>query len=653
MPYDNSENGSETSDDRRRFLKYLSATSAAVGLAGCSSSSGGSTETATEANTPTPEPVKGTDTPAETEEGADQIPKGGTFKVSSTSTANGLNVFRIGDGNTSDRVSQVMDFGFERNSPEYEDVFPLWFESFDVSDDLTTITYKLRDNLEWGNGYGQFTAEDWVYSIENIFTADWASYTYSYLFTIGKNNDPIEINKVDKLTLEASIPDSRPFFPYNEPLGGIIPIPKEVAQPYVEDQDADGLSKDDEVLRATFNGNLGAWDLKRWEQQSVYEFERAEDYYLREVAEEDDAVPNVFTEAPFFDEYHVQYFDKSSTARQAVKADGIDRVGIPSTKVGNWQNREGVDLYENPFISYSGYLGINQRVNGWSELRNKKVRQALSHIYHNEFVAENIAKGRAGVQDTLYPKWGPYYPDDVVSFEGSLDKARQLLKEGTSSDYGYSGDTFVGPDGNQLELDLAYVSDETDDLRASYLKERLSKVGIKLNINTTSWTSLLSNYFRTNNPAEGVTQEEIGYGDDNARPSTYNFGPYDEAVSSKSWDLMLTLGFSYGPLTPAGTITALFGEKENFNAYGYAPDRDLVGLREQARTADSREAAQSTITEMLQYLSEERPVVFEYNPINYTAYRSEVLGKPDNPAASYYVDQEKDRMYFSDGNPGR
>jgi peptide/nickel transport system substrate-binding protein len=628
-------------------------TSAGVGLAGCSSS-GGSTDTAspTEAQT-TSDPIGSTDTPTESGDEFEDIPKGGVFTVATSTTANGLNVFRLGDGETSDRISQVMDFGNERNSPEYEDVFPLWFENFEVSDDLTTITYTLRDNLEWGNGYGQLTVDDYIYSIENIFTADWASYTYNYLFNIGADNQPIEFNKVDDLTLEASIPESRPFFPYNEPLAGLVPIPEEVAGPYVEDQDAEGLEKDEEVLKATFNGNLGAWDLKRWEQQSVYEFERADDYYLREVAAEDDNVPDIFSEAPFFDEYHVQYFDKLSTARQSIQADDIDRVAIPSTKVGNWQDREGTDLYENPFVSYSGYLGINQRVNGWSQLRNTKVRQALSHIYHNEFVAENIANGRVGVQNTLHPKWGPYYPDDVVSFDGSLDKARQLLEEGTSSDWGYSGDTFVGPDGEQLELTLAYVSDETDDLRAEYLKQRLNQVGIKLNIVTTSWTSLLSTYFRTNNPAEGVSEEEIGYGSDNANPSGYNFGPYDEAVSAKPWDLMLTLGFSYGPLTPAGTITALFGEQESFNAYGFTPEIDLIGLREEARTASSREAAQGAITEMLQYLSEERPVIFEYNPINYTAYRSEVKGKPESPAASYYVDQEKDRMYFSDGTAGR
>ncbi len=654
MSNDSEPTGQVDQSERRRFLTYLSATGVVAGLAGCSSS-GESTETAaaTASETAvqtTEDPLESTPTPTETEQ---SIPEGGVFKEATTGTTNGLNAFRIGDGETSDRVEQVMDGGFARKGEAYEDIFPMWFEDFTVSDDLTQVEVTLRDNLQFGNGYGQVTAETYIWNVENLWTADWTSFTYSYLFSVGKDNEPIDFEKVDDLTIRMTVPEPRPFFPYEEPLGGMFPLPRELAQPYVDDQNVEGLVKDEEVMRSTFNGNLGPWDLVRWSQQSVMEFERADDYYLRKWAEEDDRVPDAYAEAPFFDEYHIQYFQKQSTARQALKAGEIDRVGIPSNKVANWQGREDTTLYENPFVSFSSYLGINQRANGWDQLRNKKVRYALSHVYHNEFVATNILSGHAGVQNTLHPKWGPYYPDDAVSFDGSLDEARRLLEEGTSSDYGYSGDTFVGPDGEQVELTLVYVSDETDDLRAAYLKKRLGKVGIALNTTTTSWTSMLGNYFRTNNPAEGVSEGSVGYGSDNAHPSTYNYGPWDKAVSAKPWDLMLTLGFSYGPLTPAGTVTSLFGERENFNAYGFTPDRDLVGMREEARTAESIETARETITEMLRYLSEERPVVFESNPINYTAYRDDVAGLPNSPAASYFVDQNHDVMYFSDGKPGR
>ncbi|WP_239524331.1 ABC transporter substrate-binding protein [Halogeometricum borinquense] len=651
---DNTNQGGGASFGRRRLIKYLAATGVATSLAGCSG--GDSSGTATTGDST----ATGGSTAGDATEqpSSDEIPAGGTFKKAVTATTNGLNVFRVGDGETTARIELVMDQGFTRLGPEYDNILPLWFEDVTVEQPVNQIEIKLRENLQFGEEYGELTADDYLWCIDNIWKADWASFAYANDFYVGKDDKPIQFEKVDKYTIRETIPSSRPFFPYNEPLSYQFPIPKELAKPYVEEQDAEGLEKDDSIMRATFNGNLGPWDLKNWKQQSVMEFERAEDYYLRKWAKEDDRVPDVFAEAPFFDEYHLQYFDKQQTARQALQADEIDTAYIPSTKISSYKQKEGLKLYKNPYRSWSGYLGINQRANGWSQLRNKKVRHAMAHIYNNDFIVKNILKGRAEVQNTLHPAWGPYSPDDVATFDGSLEKAKQLLKEGTSSDYGYSGDKFVGPDGEQVELTLVYQSDELDDLRAAYLKKRLGKVGIKLTQQTTSWPSLMKNYFNCTNPAEGVSDaENLGYGEDGKdHPSIYNHGPWDKAVSSKSWDFMLTLGFEYGPLTPAGTIASLFSEEGNFNAYGYTPGKDLAAMRDEAQTAESREAAVGTIQEMLAYLSEERPVIFEYNPYNYYAYRNNVEGMGQSPPDSHFdyrTDRWTAKMYFSDGTSGR
>ncbi|MCF2238612.1 ABC transporter substrate-binding protein [Halobacterium salinarum] len=640
----NTDQSTSEAHSRRRVLKALGATGVAAGVAGClggGSDDSAATATSEETSSPDTETLQ-----------PENIPRGGTFKVATTSTTNGLNAFRIGDGQTSARVNSVMDAGFSRTGEAYEDILPLWFEDFSVSEPVDQIEITLRDNLEYGNGYGELTADDYLWNLNNLWRPDWTAFTYSHLFNVGADNTPITFEKVDKYTIRETIPEPRPFFPYNEPLGGMYPIPKALAKPYVEAEDADGLEQDEEVMRAAFNGNLGPWDLKRWSQQSVMAFERAEDYYLRQWAKRDDRVPEVMANAPYFDEFHMQYFNKASTAREALKGGEIDRVSIPSTDVPEFRDQGGIELYKNPYRSWSGYLGINHRANGWTQLRNKKVRHAMAHIYHNEFIVENILNGRAGVQNTLHPTWGPYAPENPTTFSGSLDEARRLLKEGTSNDYGYSGDTFVGPDGNQVELTIVYQSGQTDDLRAAYLKKRLGKVGIKLNQETTSWPNLMSNYFKTTETAPGFSGEP-GYGDENRQPSDYNRGPQDEAVSAQPWDFMLTLGFDYGPNTPASTITNLFGTEQSFNSYGYAPDRDLAGMRDAAQTAASRDAAKAKITEMLEYLSEERPVIFEYNPYNFYAYNDSVENIPDSPANDYYVEERYSEMYFSDGASGR
>lgn len=645
---------SDVSEKRRKILKGLGAAGAAGAFAGCS---GGPEDTPTDtSNTPsaTPEPV--TDTPTPDTNWA-EVPKGGTFIYGTTSTSRALNALRLGDGSTSDRVHNLVDYGFLRDGPEYENVTPYLFEDFTVSDDLTSMTITLRDNLEFGNDYGAVTADDYLWTLRNIWNVDWFPFTYQYTFSVGADNTPIEFEKVDKYTIKQSIPEPRPFFPYSEPLGGYIPIPQELGQPYVDEEDVEGLFQDDEIVRTQFNGNLGPWDLDRYSEQSVVVFDRADDYYLREVAESDDNVPDAYGEAPFFDQYKIQHFSRDSTIRQALKAGEIDYAGIPPTKTGSFEDREGVKLYENPFVAYSNYLGMNHRANGWEGMQNKKVRHAFANLYDREFVVKNIMNGRGGVQRTLYPTWGPYYPEGGVrSHEGTVSKAKELLKEGTSSDYGYNGSgEFVDGDGEQVELTMVYVSGTQDDLRASYTIQRFEKAGIAINEQTTSWASLLTTYFYTNQPAEGVGADEpIGYGDDGqTHPSVYNYGPRDKAVSPKDWDLMNTLGFSYGPLDPAGTMEALFGEEATFNAYGYKPSKSIADLTDKAKSAPSREEARSTIQEIMTLLAEEQPVVYESNPYSYGGYNDRAKNLPESPAANYYVDQNWDTMYFEDGENGR
>ena len=633
-------------------MQMLGAGGAIGFTAGCSTSEETPTETEPAGDDTTPTP---TDTPTATPT-EKPLQQGGTFIQGSNSDSRAVNALLIGDGTTSDRVGHLFDLGWEQNSPAYDDIQPYWFEEVNIADSLDVVELKLRDNLEYGNPYGQLTAEDYLWNIENIFTSDWYNYTYSYNFTVGKDNTPIKHEKTGKLTIRQELPEARPFFPYNNPLSYVIPIPKEIAQPYMENEDPEGLNQDNEIRLSTYSGNLGPWKLTNYKSQSVVSYERNDDYYLREVAADDDRVPDVFAEAPYFDNYKVQYFSEPSTARQALKAGEIDTFNIPATKLSSFKNVDNLNIFTNPYIAYSDYMGFNQRANGWDQLRNVKVRQALSTLYDNEFVVENLLNGKGTVQDTLHPQWGPYYPEDGLwEGDGKLETAKSLLEEGTSSEYGYSGDTFVDGNGEQVELKCVYVSGTTDDLRVEYTKKRLEQAGIKVNLNSTSWASLLTQHFYTNQPAEGVDDPEaIGYGDDGqTHISVYNHGPRDKAVSTKSWDLMHTLGFSYGPLDPAGTVAALFGFKQSFNAYGHQSSESLIDLRDEAKTADSIEAAASTVSEMMGLISEERPVAFESNYFDYNGYNARVRGLPESPAASYFVDQDYDVMAFEGGSSGR
>ncbi|MFB6188113.1 MAG: ABC transporter substrate-binding protein, partial [Halobacteriaceae archaeon] len=405
------------------------------------------------------------------------------FIEGTISEARGLNPLKVGDASTSERVGQLLDGGcFLKDK---DTIHPEWFEKWELSDSLDRINYKLRPNLSWGEPWGQLTAEDYMVSITELFHPQtaWYPYTYSYNFNVG--GEPIKFRKTGKLTLEADLPQPRPFMFYNSDIKYVYPIPKEIVKEYADTQNANALDQDPAVVNCKFNGNLGPYDLKNWNRQSVIVFTRNEDYYKRKWAD-DKRYDRDYSKSPYFEEDSMQVFDSETTKRSALKAGQIHYSGLPGRKLEEFQANKDIYVRTSKFVGFSCYMGINERANGWEPLRNRTIRHALANVYNRKTIVNEIMNGKGAVQGTLHPAWGPYYPDNIYTPEWTISRAKELFDKGTSNDYGYSGGTFVGPEGEQVELTLAMVGgDTTDQLKSQYLKQRLNKAGFGLNIEAT------------------------------------------------------------------------------------------------------------------------------------------------------------------------
>jgi peptide/nickel transport system substrate-binding protein len=633
--------------DRRDLMKYLGAGGAAA-LAGCGGDGGdgGGDQTTTEEDDP-----DGTTTQSE------GPVMGGRMTIGTRSEARSLNPLKVGDGATSDRVYKMMDGGLGLEAEG--EISPYWFESWELADSLDKVTIKLRENLDFGTyegtDYGQITADTYLENITELFRG-WYPYTYSYNYYVA--GQPIRYEKTGEYTFTAELPEPQPFYLYVSGVKYALVVPEQIISQYAENENASGIDQDPAIVNAGFTGNLGPWDLNKWNRQSIIVYDRADEWYLRDADMQDFAQgpqEEDYTNAPYFDQHALQVFNADNTQRQALRTGQIQYSSIGATRVDSFYNDDNIRVTENPFVSYSGYTGINNRANGWTQMRNQEVRHAFANLFDRNFVVENIMDGRGGVQGTLHPSWGPYYPpeDRLQSFEWTVDRAKTLLEQGTSSDYGYSGDTFVGPDGEQVELKCVYVAGTQDDLRAEYIKSRFAEAGIQVNLETTGWAPLLINYFYTNNPAEGYETGEIGYGDDNSNNiSIYNWGPQDRAVASQPWDLMLTLGFSYGPYDPAGTISALYARQGSFNAYGFEGTMNYQQAAQEARSNTNRDEAVATMTDMLSTLSQDQPSIFESNPIGFNGWWKTVRGQAagdDDTLDSYFDGSEYEQMYFANG----
>ena len=624
---------------RRRRVLQTAGVLGAAGLAGCS--------TNTDQNETGTGPGGGTDgdgsTPSPTEMANREV--GGEFVVASVSNPSGFNPLRVGDTTTAGRVNRVYDY--PGGALDGETFAPGLLKSWELSSDNKKVTYELFDGLQFGGDYGQLTAEDVVYNLNELMLLtgddDWYGFTDTQFYQIGPNAELIQFEQTGKLTFEATLPVSKPVWLHEDPLLDQWFLPKEFLKPYVDKQDVKGLDKDPYLTEAKYStGNLGAYEFDSWTRNSQMVFKRNDAYYRREKIGEVGGLN--YSESPYWETLSYQQFDESATALSALETGEVDMAGIPDTKVKNWRTKQSTMLYESPFDNGVFWLNLNHRINGWDPIRSsRKVRYAIGNIYDPKTIIAEAYNGLAVPLRTFHPSWGPYYPpeDKLTSLPGDLEKAKTQLEEGTSDEYGYEGEKFMGPDG-QVELSIVRTTGNPSvEVAANYLKQRLAKAGIKSSIEAKQWNTLLSNY-AMNSPdnVEGVSEPDWSVGQ-------FNGGPWDQSASKEQWDIMLGLGFSTSPYAPWSAIRSTLATKGSFNLWGYTQDEyDVQKFLGEASTASSRDKLNSMLTEFFGFLSKDMPMIFTSSGYNVSGYQNDIVGIPGKKTDS----GRKSQSFWQDVN---
>nr|WP_241434684.1 ABC transporter substrate-binding protein [Natrialba asiatica] len=555
---------------------------------------------------------------------------GNGYAAADTTDAESLNFIQVSDQNTGDRLALTMDSAYTITSDTQ--LFPLWLDVEDTGDSQVYVA-TLRDNLEWGGDYGQMTAEDWVYLIQEVHqgTDNWA------LSEAAGNWAGVTVEQTGELEFQIELERPNADWPFEPVLWGSYCLPKGLLEPYVDEQDGAGLDQDDEIQELAYTGNLGAYTFERWDRGSEFVAVKNDDYYMTELDAED--FPDYVSEeqieawqtAPNFEAYSWHTMSEESPRMTALEQGEIDQTNVPSTRVERFEGRSDVEIMEVPY-SYLTILAYNQRMNGWEELRTREVRQALSMAIDKVEITENILRGYAETAHTFQPHWSEWYDESEVTQFGEGDSydqagARDRLEANLSSDYGYDGDTLVGPDGEQVTLTLVYSrGTETTKTTAEFMGEELSAIGIDIEFESVSFDQMLPNYVQ--NSWQGTEDEQPWTGGPN------NDGPRDNSASSEDWDLMYGINFNTYPRTPAA-IDAFWTERAPTNYYGYVPDEDLALMFETVRTSTDQAEREATMAEIFGILSGDQPVNFVSMSDDIIGYRSRVDGPEEEFGQSW------------------
>ena len=484
-------------------------------------------------------------------------------------------------------------------------------KDLEVSPDGLVYTVTIRDDLKWSDG-SRVTAEDYVYTLENLMFSDWLPYPYRDGWQEEVNGEMVFVDAavVDETTFTITRQTVEPEFAYT--IYDIVPYPKYIATKYEGDLDA--FTRAPEFNDLSYTGNLGPYKFKEWIRNDRFVVERNPDYYLTHDIG-----------APYFEEYVTKIFGTEATMLAALEAGDITSCSIAPEKVSKFKDMEHINVYTVPGGGYT-LVGYNHRDNGWEGLNNTAVRQALSMSVSKELIARSVYYGFAEPAYSFIPVTSPWYDgESVVKYGvGDLyDKKRAaeiFLQEGYGKQEPDGSITVVDSDGSPLTLTLVTTTGGglAEDI-AFLVKQELSDLGIEVKLELVPWENLVRKYLMNKVPgAEGDPVQ--------------NAGP--EGVSEEEWDLVL-MSFGTDILAPSGS-SGFFTTEGGLNFFGYSnPEVDELFKRVQSAEALDEGNRRTLYAEISHLLSEEQPIDFlVFRQGNY-GFQSNVKGVEPGISLSY------------------
>ena len=325
-------------------------------------------------------------------------------------------------------------------------------ESYEVSDDGLTWTFKLREGVKFHTG--------------NEMTAESAKASFERTIERGKGAafiwDPVkEINVKDTYTLEFVLS-------YPAALDTIV---SSGYAAFVFDVKAAEENGGEDWFNEGNSAGSGPYMPEKWERGSQLILTAFNEYWAGWKAENYQKV--AFKTIP-----------EANTRLQMAQAGELQYISqMPNELIKSLKDSENLTIAET-----ESFQQLVMQFNTEKEpLNNPKVRQALGYAIPYESIIKEILGDSATQSFGNIPKglWG--HSGDLPQFEYNLDKAKALLKE-------------AGVDSKKLTL--TYLSGDEDERQiAELMKIELAKIGFDLEIKGMLWEAQWD-LAKSSNPAD-------------------------------------------------------------------------------------------------------------------------------------------------------
>ncbi|RJQ43788.1 MAG: ABC transporter substrate-binding protein [Gaiellales bacterium] len=329
-------------------------------------------------------------------------------------------------------------------------VVPGVAEEWEVSEDATEFTFKLRKGVRFSNGR-ELVADDFVYSWTRALDPATESpmalvilepVRDAVAFSMGETDKFTGVEAVDDHTLKVTL--EYPLAEFVTFLGHPVcaPVPKEEVEAA-----SDGYSEKPV-------GN-GPFMLREWKHDQELVLERNPEYD---------------GEAARVEEVIVKIIPDEATAIEELKAGNVDAVkSLPPGMDESLRADAEVTVVDSDTAAL-WFAAFNMAESPWSD--SKALREAVNFAVDRETLADVVMQGHATAADAIVPSAMAGHQDDVLAYRYDPEQAKAKLAEA-----GY-------PEGNGLPaITLTYPSEGTGPELAQAVQSQLKEVGIQVEIN--------------------------------------------------------------------------------------------------------------------------------------------------------------------------
>lgn len=350
-------------------------------------------------------------------------------------------------------------------------------ESYEVSEDGTSVTLKLKDGLKWHDGE-PITADDVIFTMDvNADTNNGAGNTNVVIL----NAQPVKYEKVDDLTVKITLPMASASYPAL--LGELTLIPEHVY----------GGNTSIVGAEANMSGiGSGPYKLREFKQDQYLILEKNEDYYMG---------------APDIDTVTFRIISDISAQEVALMNGEINLMELSSAPaVAKYSEDPNYTVVMYP-EGRVNYLAVNKFC---ETVQDPKVVEAVfAALDAQEIIDGAYGEGMAVPANTVLSNMTTFYDESVEGYSQDIEKAKQLAAE-------------TGIEGSTMTLyfnsERAYMKES-----AQVIQQQLKNVGINLEVIPLESTGFFEKVFGTDGDYEFYLNGYAAVGD----PDTVVAGMYD------------------------------------------------------------------------------------------------------------------------------